>query len=72
MGTALLSPDCSAADLPADPPTSVVMGISGKPRELMDIPRCQELGVPVIRRFTGGGTVVITDEVYLVSFIMAK
>lgn len=37
----------------------VVMGIGGKPEELLDVERVREDGVLVLKRFSGGGTVVI-------------
>ncbi|KAL3155749.1 hypothetical protein ABBQ32_012766 [Trebouxia sp. C0010 RCD-2024] len=40
---------------------AIVMGISGKPQELINVPAAQENGIQVIKRFSGGGTVV-TDE----------
>ncbi|MFS7985522.1 hypothetical protein Hanom_Chr11g00999361 [Helianthus anomalus] len=39
----------------ADRP-NIVMGISRKPAELVEIKRVLEDNIPVIRRFTGGGT----------------
>ncbi|CAB9517364.1 Lipoate-protein ligase [Seminavis robusta] len=42
-----------------NPPCIVVMGIGGKPKLLLDIPRIQEHGIWVVKRFSGGGTVVV-------------
>jgi lipoate-protein ligase A len=36
----------------------VVMGVGGKTREEVDHARCEELGIPILRRCSGGGTVV--------------
>jgi lipoate-protein ligase A len=38
---------------------SIVMGIGGKPKELLNIENVQKDHVSVMKRFTGGGTVVI-------------
>ncbi|KAK9072403.1 hypothetical protein SSX86_008837 [Deinandra increscens subsp. villosa] len=51
---------------------SIVMGISGKPAELVEIRPVVEDKVPVIRRFTGGGTVVVDHGTIFVSFICNK
>ncbi|MGM0440565.1 MAG: lipoyl protein ligase domain-containing protein [Chlamydiota bacterium] len=48
---------------------SVVMGISGKPAKLLDLQKLKELRLPVIKRFSGGGTVVVDPNTILVSFI---
>lgn len=64
----------------------IIMGISGKPQELMDVDRvkkwaigcllrfrlmgCCRNRVPVIKRFTGGGTVVVDPNVFYVTFIL--
>ena len=50
-------------------PPAIVMGISGKAHELIDLPRLQTSPVPVIRRFSGGGTVLIDEDTWFVTFI---
>lgn len=40
---------------------AIVMGISGKPQDLINVPAAQAEGIQIIKRFSGGGTVV-TDE----------
>ncbi|KAF5789621.1 putative lipoate--protein ligase [Helianthus annuus] len=55
----------------ADRP-NIVMGISGKPAELVEIKRVLEDNIPVIRRFTGGGTVIVDLGTIFVSFICNK
>ena len=40
--------------------------------DLVHADRCIAERVPVIKRYSGGGTVVITDDVFLVSFIMGR
>ncbi|KAK9909039.1 hypothetical protein WJX75_006398 [Coccomyxa subellipsoidea] len=41
------------------PEPAIVIGISGKPEALIDIGAAKAAGVQVIKRFTGGGTVVV-------------
>ncbi|KAG0502167.1 hypothetical protein HPP92_002239 [Vanilla planifolia] len=41
---------------------NVVMGLSGRPAELIDIELLLQDRIPVIRRFTGGGTVVARNH----------
>ncbi len=50
-------------------PEAIVMGISGKPDELINRPKLQEKPIPVIRRFSGGGTVVVDKDTCFVTFI---
>lgn len=49
---------------------TVVMGIAGKPEHLLDLPRVRKDGVRVLRRFSGGGTVVVDHNTLFVSFII--
>ncbi len=44
------------------PVTSVVLGVSGNAVELLYVRQCRDRGVEILKRFSGGGTVV-TDEV---------
>ena len=53
-------------------PPSIVMGISGRPQELIDTQRAFDLGVPVIKRFSGGGTVVVDEDTLFVTFLCNK
>lgn len=48
---------------------AIVMGISGKEHELIDIAKVQEAKIPVIRRFSGGGTVITDASTLFSSFI---
>mmetsp|Transcript_40791 Transcript_40791/g.66152 ORF Transcript_40791/g.66152 Transcript_40791/m.66152 type:complete len:257 (-) Transcript_40791:6-776(-) len=50
-------------------PASIVMGIGGKPERLLNLSCVKERGTPVIRRFSGGGTVVLDENSLLVSLI---
>lgn len=51
---------------------TVVMGISGKPDELLDVARVRDEAVPVVKRFSGGGTVVLNAGSLLVGFVCNK
>ncbi|KAF3329959.1 putative lipoate-protein ligase A [Carex littledalei] len=51
------------------PQPTIVMGISGKPSELINIKSVIHNQVPVIRRFTGGGTVIVDKETIFVTLI---
>ncbi|XP_021887953.1 uncharacterized protein LOC110807211 isoform X2 [Carica papaya] len=51
---------------------TIVMGISGKPSELLELGSVLKDQVPVIRRFTGGGTVIVDKDTVFVTFICNK
>jgi len=48
---------------------AIVMGISGKPDELIHLEECLLKNIPVIKRFSGGGTVVCDPNTIFVTFI---
>lgn len=48
---------------------TVVMGIGGKTEKLIDISLVKQRGIQVVRRFTGGGTVVIDQDSLFASLI---
>lgn len=48
---------------------AIVMGISGKPELLINPAKLKEAPVPVIRRFSGGGTVFVDENTCFVTFI---
>ncbi len=50
-------------------PSSIVMGISGKPELLLNVPVIQQSNIPVWKRFSGGGTVVVDENTLFVSMI---
>ncbi len=51
---------------------AIVMGISGKPLELIHKEKIVQAPVPVIKRFSGGGTVVVDEDTLFVTFIFQK
>ncbi|OVA08982.1 Biotin/lipoate A/B protein ligase [Macleaya cordata] len=51
---------------------SIVMGMSGKPSELLELEPVIRDRVPVIRRFTGGGTVIVDSGTIFVTLICNK
>ncbi|KAL3894949.1 MAG: hypothetical protein SGPRY_013660, partial [Prymnesium sp.] len=56
----------------AEEAVAIVLGISGKPSELVHTQRAAAEGVPLIKRFSGGGTVIVDTNTLFVSFIMAN
>lgn len=50
-------------------PPAIVMGISGKEEELLELSKVKSNPIPVIRRFSGGGTVVVDPGTLFVTFI---
>jgi lipoate---protein ligase len=48
---------------------SIVMGISGKVEQLVDLTKTTFLEIPLIRRFSGGGTVIVDEGTLFVTFI---
>lgn len=53
-------------------PPAIVMGISGKAEELIDMSKVLTFPIPVIKRFSGGGTVVIDENTLFITFICEK
>lgn len=53
-------------------PPAIVMGISGKLQELVDYEKAEMTNIPVIKRFSGGGTVIVDEETIFVTFICQK
>ena len=50
-------------------PPAIVMGISGKVAELVDVEKAEKASIGIIRRFSGGGTVVVDPQTLFVTFI---
>lgn len=53
-------------------PQAIVMGVSGKAEAWIDLSALAANPIPVIQRYSGGGTVVIGPDTLLVSFIMSQ
>jgi lipoate-protein ligase A len=51
---------------------AIVMGISGKKEELVDWEQANKQGIPLIKRFSGGGTVIVDHNTLFVTFIFQK
>ena len=49
---------------------AIVMGISGQPENLLAKQRFKEAPLPLIRRYSGGGTVVIDEDTLFLSWIL--
>lgn len=52
-------------------PPAIVLGISGKAPELVHLDQLPPT-IPLIRRFSGGGTVIVDEETVFVTFICNK
>ena len=53
-------------------PPAIVMGISGKQEELVCPETLNRNPIPVLRRFSGGGTVIVDEDTLFVTFIFDK
>lgn len=53
-------------------PPAIVMGISGKPEELVHLENLEKEPIPIIKRYSGGGTVVVDEETIFVSFLCQR
>ncbi|MDE3045081.1 MAG: lipoate--protein ligase family protein [Verrucomicrobiota bacterium] len=53
-------------------PRAIVMGISGNPETHLNIASIKRDQIPVIKRFSGGGTVVVDEQTFFVTFICQK
>lgn len=53
-------------------PKAIVMGISGKPHELIDLEKTKAAKIPIIKRFSGGGTVIVDEDTVFATFICQK
>ncbi len=51
---------------------AIVMGISGKPEELINSHKLQQQPIPIIKRFSGGGTVIVDEHTYFLTLIGNK
>lgn len=48
---------------------TVVLGISGKPEEMVHGEKLKGLGIRMVKRFSGGGTVVVDENCVMMSII---
>lgn len=48
------------------------MGISSPPEKLLNLESVKAEKIPVIKRFSGGGTVIVDENTLFVTFIIAK
>lgn len=48
------------------------MGISGEPTQLLNLAQVHEQKIPVIKRFSGGGTVIVDENTFFITFLIAK
>jgi lipoate-protein ligase A len=48
---------------------AIVMGLSGKPEELIDLDKVKASPISMIKRFSGGGTVVVDENTLFVTLI---
>ena len=48
---------------------NIVLGISSKESELVNIESAKALKIPLIRRYSGGGTVVVDENTIFITFI---
>lgn len=53
-------------------PRAIVMGISGQPEVLLNVEAVKRDQIPVIKRFSGGGTVIVDENTLFITFIMEK
>ncbi len=51
---------------------AIVMGISGKPQELINPDLMKHSPCPIIKRFSGGGTVIVDENTLFISWICNK
>jgi lipoate-protein ligase A len=48
------------------------MGISGQPETLLNLNSVRKDQIPVIKRFSGGGTVIVDENTLFITFILSK
>ena len=53
-------------------PKAIVMGISSKVDDLIDRKIVKKNSIPVIKRFSGGGTVFVDEDTFFATFIFQK
>ena len=53
-------------------PVTIVMGISGKADELIELSLVEQDQIPILRRFSGGGTVIVDENTLFTTWICEK
>ncbi len=53
-------------------PPAIVMGISGKKERLVDADKLAKAPIPLIKRFSGGGTVIVDEDTLFITFLFQK
>src|SRR3989344_46680 len=53
-------------------PRAIVMGISGQPHTHLDVAKVKRDKIPVIKRFSGGGTVIVDENTLFITFVCGK
>ena len=51
---------------------AIVMGISGKEEEWINLEKARKDQIPILKRFSGGGTVVVDANTLFITFICEK
>ena len=51
---------------------AIVLGVSNKEKELIDLDKTKKDKIEIIRRFSGGGTVFVDKDTLFISFIFSK
>ncbi len=51
---------------------SIVMGLSGIVNELIDHKKAKQDSIPIIKRFSGGGTVIVDHQTLFITWIVNK
>lgn len=53
-------------------PKSIVMGVSGEIAALINMEKVKQEPIPIIKRFSGGGTVIVDQNTLFITFIIQK
>lgn len=51
---------------------AIILGISGDPAAHLNVDAVRKAKIPVIKRFSGGGTVIVDENTLFITFIIAK
>lgn len=50
-------------------PQAIVMGISGRPEKFIDLKKLKQAPIPLVKRFSGGGTVIVDENTHFITLI---